>query len=83
MRNRDRAASKTLLWNRLIFYISLPLRPPKDAALGFGGEGNQYAHSGPGRLYNQAIEPPYLELLRMFSLPQASSISRYRYKLEF
>ena len=43
------AASKTQLLIRLIFYISLPLRPPKDAALGFGGEGNQYAHSGPGR----------------------------------
>ena len=49
MRNWDRAASKTLLWNRLIFYISRPLRPPKEAALGFGGEGNQYAQSGPGR----------------------------------
>ena len=49
MRIQDRAASKTLLWNRLIFYISLPLRLPKEAALGFGGEGNQYAHSGPGR----------------------------------
>ena len=49
MRIRDRAASKTLLWNSLIFYISLPLRPPKDAALGFGGEGIQYAHLGQGR----------------------------------
>ena len=74
MRIRDRAASKTLLWNRLIFYISLPLRPPKDVALGFGGEGNQYAQSGPGHLYNQAIEQPYLELPRMFSFPEASSV---------
>ena len=49
MRIRDRAASKTLLLIHLIFYISLPLCPPKEAALGFGGEGNQYAQSGPGR----------------------------------
>ena len=43
------AASKTPLLIRLISYISRPLRPPKEAALGFGGEGNQYAHSGQGR----------------------------------
>ena len=55
-------------------FIFWSLRPQKVAALGFGEEVIQYAKSGPGRLNNQAIEPPYLELPRMFSFPEASSV---------
>jgi len=46
---RFRAAVKTTRAKRRVSNISRSLLQPKDTALGFGGEGNEYGKAVPGR----------------------------------